>query len=230
MKITSWSYSKLKCYETCPRQFRYKYIDRVPEPPSPAMARGTEKHLQLEQYISGEAARLPKELSDSLGELRRDVQVLRKQPKAEAEVELAVDKRWRITSWTDPRAWLRAKFDVRAPDVHPTNEQIGTRIIDHKTGRERPAEHSEQLELYSVMEFSVNKVIDYVVGEIFYVDHGRKLSVLYNSRAFVLEKLRDRWEDRATTMLRDRKYPAAPGRGCRWCSFSREKGGPCDAG
>lgn len=230
MKITAWSYSKLKCYETCPRQFRYKYHDGIPEPPAPAMARGSAIHEELELYIMQERPRLSKPVSDALGELRRDVQQLRKHPSAEAEVELAVDRRWRLVSWFDPRAWCRAKLDVRVPDVHPLREMIGTRVIDHKTGRERPSEHAEQLELYAVLEFSVNKNIDYVVGEIFYVDHGRKLSVLYDNRQVVLQRLRDRWEARALKMLDDKKFVPQPGRGCRWCSFSREKGGPCDAG
>lgn len=228
MKMKSWSYSKIKTYETCPAQLRFR-LDGIPEPPSPAMDRGTEKHEQLEHYITGVAARLPKELSDALGELRHDIVRLRKHPSAEAEVEVAVDRRWRAVAWNSPNAWLRAKFDVRVPDTNPSKNELGTRIIDHKTGRERPSEHSDQLELYTVMEFSINKTIDYVIGEIYYVDHGRKMSALYDNRQLVLNRLRDRWIERAEKMLADRRMEPKPGYGCKWCAFSRTKGGPCEA-
>jgi hypothetical protein len=192
------------------------------------MDRGTEKHSQLERYVSGDAARMPRELNTSLGPLREEMKQLRKDNLVEVEAEVAVDRRWRLVEWNDPDAWGRAKFDVRVPDVNEA--KVGTRIIDHKTGRERPSEHASQLELYTVFEFSTNVEIDYVIGEIFYVDHGKKMSVLYNNRDFVIGRLRKRWETRANKMLKDRRFAPTPGRACRWCPFSREKGGPCNAG
>lgn len=225
MKIKRWSYSALKTYETCPQQFRFRR-DGVPEPPSPAMDRGSAIHGELEQYIGGGVGRLSKEVSTTLGELKRDMLRLRKHPTAQAEVEVSVDRRWRPVPWNDAKAWCRAKFDVREPVV---NELVtGVRIIDHKTGRERPAEHADQLELYAVLEFSVNPAAEYVVGEIFYIDHGRKMSVLYDNRKFALGRLRDRWIERATKLLDDRVFEPTPGHGCRWCAFSRMKGGPCE--
>lgn len=47
----AYSHSQLKTFEECALRFRYKYIDKIPEPaaaPSPAMERGTIVHDTLE--------------------------------------------------------------------------------------------------------------------------------------------------------------------------------------
>jgi hypothetical protein len=120
---------------------------------------------------------------------------------------------------------------VHAPHVMPELKQKGTLVVDHKTGRERPQEHASQLELYSIIEFSVNPRIDYVLGEIFYVDHGKKLSAMFNDRDLMLTRFRDRWTEKAEKMLADREFAPTPSQWtCRWCAFSRAKGGPCEAG
>lgn len=49
----AYSHSQLKTFEECALRFRYKYIDKIPEPaaaPSPAMERGTIVHDTLELF------------------------------------------------------------------------------------------------------------------------------------------------------------------------------------
>ena len=44
------SYSSINTYETCPRQYRYAYVDRVPGRPSPALSFGNSLHGALYRF------------------------------------------------------------------------------------------------------------------------------------------------------------------------------------
>jgi putative RecB family exonuclease len=47
------SASSAKAYILCPRQWQYRYIDRLPDPPGPAMEHGTMVHQAIERYWRG---------------------------------------------------------------------------------------------------------------------------------------------------------------------------------
>ena len=42
--IPQWSYSRLGCYERCPKQAEFKFIKKIKEPQHPAMERGKNIH------------------------------------------------------------------------------------------------------------------------------------------------------------------------------------------
>ncbi|MGH2636527.1 MAG: RecB family exonuclease, partial [Actinomycetota bacterium] len=44
------SYSSINTYETCPAKFKFQYEDRVPQPPSPALAFGDSLHRALHLF------------------------------------------------------------------------------------------------------------------------------------------------------------------------------------
>lgn len=48
---TSLSPSKLAAFTSCGLQFRFRTIDRLPEPSSPAACRGTLVHAALERFF-----------------------------------------------------------------------------------------------------------------------------------------------------------------------------------
>ena len=47
------SASALNCLLTCPRQYQFRYIEKIPVPPSAAMLTGTALHKTFEQYYRG---------------------------------------------------------------------------------------------------------------------------------------------------------------------------------
>ena len=51
---------------TCPLLYRFRVIDRLPEPPSPAAARGTLVHAVLERLFDRPAAERTPQLARSL--------------------------------------------------------------------------------------------------------------------------------------------------------------------
>ena len=60
--IHQWSYSRLSCFEKCPKQAEFKFVKRIKEPGSPAMDRGKDMHKLCEEYIRGHFDEIPKEL------------------------------------------------------------------------------------------------------------------------------------------------------------------------
>jgi len=48
---THLSYSQLKTYSTCPRQYKYKYIDNLASLPTQQMTEGTQRHLDIYKII-----------------------------------------------------------------------------------------------------------------------------------------------------------------------------------
>lgn len=49
------SKSKAMCYEQCPLKFRYRYIDQIEKPKSPALEKGIAVHTEIEKYINKES-------------------------------------------------------------------------------------------------------------------------------------------------------------------------------
>ena len=57
--LLPWSYSKLADYEKCPQFAAARNFGTLREPPSPAAARGTAIHEELERFLQNGKARVP---------------------------------------------------------------------------------------------------------------------------------------------------------------------------
>jgi len=221
--IAAWSFSRWHTYETCPRQARYKYIDKLPDPSGPAAQRGSEIHEQAERFVAGHIVELPNTLrrfSDEFAELRRSTRV-------EVEQQWAFTADWQPTDWFASDTWCRMKVDVVAFVKH--DRKSAARIIDHKTGRERE-HHEKQFELYALGAFVVLPQIQVVLTENWYLDQGDIVDRVFE--ASEIDALKQLWQRRTSDMLTDRLF-AAHGRPhveCRWCAFAKSKGGPCERG
>ncbi len=55
------SFSRVDMFRTCPRRFRYTYIDRLPTLPSPALSFGTSIHAALEGFYDRKLPTMPSE-------------------------------------------------------------------------------------------------------------------------------------------------------------------------
>jgi len=216
-KITAWSFSRWDTYQTCPAKAKFKFIDRLPEPRGPAAERGEAVHKAAEAFVRGWAKTLPAELSSHALELR----ALKKE-KPLCEEELALTEGFEAqTGWFDKDAWCRAKMDVLATKKAP-------RIIDYKTGKAYPEKHALQAELYALFALKLLEATAVIV-EFWYTDIGPSANSveMYGEGERSLTKLVKRWTTRAKPMLTDTKFKATPGNHCRWCTFSKAKGGPC---
>lgn len=225
--ITSWSFSRLQTYNECPLKARYKFIDKLPEPSSPALERGTALHLLAEYYLRGIRKTVPTELkaiSEPLKNLRKC--------KALAEAEFAFDKDWNPVTWFDKKAWCRVKADSTIPPV--IDDEATVFIDDFKSGGRLDAQgniefkqdYPLQLELYGIAGLITYPAADQARSSLIFIDHGKTVETEPVHRKD-LPALKKAWEKRIKKMLADQQFKPTPGSACRWCTFRRSNGGPC---
>ena len=223
-KLTSWSYSRLTVYDKCPAQAKYKFILKLPENESPAMARGTAIHKLAEQYVKGEIKALPKELKLFASEFKS---TYKGSGEKFTELDWAFTSAWKPTDWKDwTGAWVRVKVDL----VHRLTPQEAV-MKDYKTGKQglqdQPGDRGvyEQLMLYATAGFKMLPELQEVhcVGE--YLDHGVEKKETYTRKD--LPKLVKHFDARSRPMMRDEVFKPTPSHACTWCAYSKAKNGPC---
>lgn len=218
-EVKSWSYSSWRQHETCPAQWKYERIDRLPKaPPGPPLLRGIEIHEGLEAYLRNGA-----ELPPGLEPWREELESLRAVPGLVAEGQFSFTEDGELCAWNDwDRCWLRAKLDA-----HYTDDDT-LHLIDFKTGRVRDEDGRHQLELYAWVGFVAFPDVKKVQPELWYLDAGD----IDDQHVFVRRKdfarLARTWRERAETLLSATEFPPRPGRHCSWCNYSG--GNPCPKG
>lgn len=219
-QFQAWSASRLRDWKKCPLSARLKHLDRISEgEESPALRHGNEMHRKCQRYAIGKGNVPPKELKLFNKEFR-ELHKLRKSLHVEQQV--AFNKKWGQVEWYAKEAWLRVVFDCWYDTVVD-----GVRIrhvIDYKTGKFHP-ENDDQLELFAVAAFCIEPVPVTVEAALWYLDEGVASSKTYTDDAIV--RLKARWENEAAAMLRDKTFKPKPSNACRWCAYSKEKGGQC---
>lgn len=231
--ITSWSYSRLSTYEQCPQLAKYKYIDKLPEPGSPAMERGSAIHKAAEDFLNGTIPRLPASLQFYGDEAKR-VRKMRKADPESVTVETtwAFRADWTETKWND---WAGCRLRVKL-DVAQLEDDTLT-ITDWKTGKYSPQwnlqGYVDQVELYATAALTLyggDLPAVRVVPRLVFLDAGVVYPHLEETKVFTVAdapRLRKTWEKRAKPMLADKKFAPRPSSKCRWCHFRKENGGPC---
>lgn len=219
-----WSPSKLACYEQCPRQAKYKFVDKLPDPGSAAMQRGNEIHGAAEDYIRGLTTKVhpdlkkvrPMLLSLRKGYIDRTVRV---------ELALGFDKQWKLLpDWFHDDTWLRIKVDV----LHFVSPDF-TKVIDWKTGKLKEGDvYDDAMRLYAIAALSAGFGNE-TVAQLVFTDFGKTVDRPAGQLSMTeLPKARREWDDRVKKMTKDKTLSTRPGFYCRWCTYSRNKGGPCE--
>lgn len=228
-KITAWSYSRYSVYEDCPFKAKCKFVDKLQEPGSSAMDRGSAMHSNAELTITGKMspkqedidkakAFLP-EFKDKILPVFKGDFTTAKKGKPQAEQEWAFRSDWSDTSWFAKDAWCRVKTDLV---FWRKTELI---IVDHKTGKRREG-HKTQLSLYALAGFLKFPKIDHISSELWYLDQGKP----HTNESYERDELPhmiEAWEERTHPMLNDTTFVPKPSHGCTWCHFRKENGGPC---
>lgn len=222
-QITSWSFSRYSDYKQCPLKAKLKHIDKISEPPNPAMARGAEIHNKAEGYIKGTIARLPAELKlfdDKFKELRK--QYKKAINGMVVEDTWAFTKDWDQTMWNDwTGCWVRIKLDCAV------EEEDGRvlRVKDWKTGKFRAdmnEAYIEQLELYALAALILYDHIEEVRPELVYLDTGDVYPTADDPLIFTkkdLPKLKKLWAKRTKPMMNDTRFAPKPNSKCCWCHY-----------
>jgi hypothetical protein len=219
MNVTAWSWSRWSDYDQCPAKFKYKHLDRLPDPGSAAMQRGNTIHKMAEDYVVGKLKTLPVELKHFKAEFAQLHEL-----KPMVEQAWGFTKEWKHTGrngWFGDDVWFRSKADVFTVYEDDTAD-----LIDHKTGRKYES-NKMQVELFSLPGFMRLPTLKHITTRLWYLDQPEDNEVIAEYTAKDAELIKKDWTKRVIPMFVDKKFAPKPNDKCRWCPFSKAKQGPC---
>lgn len=165
MSIAPWSFSKIKAFEQCPKQFYHeKVLKEYPFVQTDAILYGNQFHQAAEDYI-GSGTPLPKKFDyaktmlDSLNAKRGDKL---------CEKKMGVTENLTACGFYDKDVWFRGIADLLIVD-----KVSGVAwVIDYKTGKNARYADTGQLELMALCVFINYPEIKKVqAGLVFVVSH-----------------------------------------------------------
>jgi hypothetical protein len=209
-----WGFSKLDVFRACKQKFKFQFLDKIPQPGSPAMERGSKMHDNIEMYLNGWGKDLLPEVEkwkDSLDAL--------KTKDFKAEQAIGLDKNWNLLpDWFDKRTWVRIKMDSYF------KEDKKITVIDFKSGKFR-VPSADQIELYAIAGISIYPDAETVTAQFWFLDTDDVHSVDYTRDQLIA--LRKKYEAAAVPMYVEEVWKPEPSSECRWCPYSKTKGGKC---
>lgn len=229
-------------YENCPQLYKYRKIEKLPEPPSLDAERGTLVHTILQDLFEFPSAqRLPQTAIDLLPS-RWSAQL---EGKPELKAMVTNEKEWldRATSLlttyftlenpstfeaTHREMHLENDFDtdvylhgyVDRLDIAPTGE---VRIVDYKTGKSPKPGWEEkalfQLRVYALLYWKATGVLPRLL-QLIYLGDGRvvKSNPTMNDIESAEKVLHRVAKDIFISIQKD-YWPPKPSRLCDWCFF-----------
>lgn len=212
-----WSYSRLSTYETCPKQYQYYYVEKLPghRPESPAANRGVDLHEKADQYLKGVIKMYPPEFQRVATHLMSI-----KARGAKSEEKLAVKEDWSPCDYKDPDTYFRAIIDV----LYTDEVEKVCNVEDHKTGQVYDS-HAVQLSDYVAVVSAHYPDYEYRT-RLIYIDQGivTKPKITPSAR---VKPIRLMLDGRIKNAEEDTIFPTRAGSHCKWCDYSSRYGGPC---
>lgn len=218
----TWSYSRWDTWSTCPLKYKLRFIDKLPDPPSPAMQRGDKFHKAIARHLINDLEPLPAEVKTDFH--RQLVGEMRAHRNKLVEQQWGLSRNWIGTGWFGTTTWLRAICDVAM-----LYDDDSAEVIDWKTGK-RYGSNDDQMELFAAVTASkfTLQTKNGVRTTLIYVDSDSEECAEFPARD--IPPLIEKWTDRAEKMLADRQWLPRPNDKCKFCKFSRSDGGPCRFG
>lgn len=145
MSISPWSFSKLKAFEQCPKQFYHtKILHEYPTKESAAMRYGSEFHLAAEEYIRDGKPLLKK---FSFAKAMLDALNAKRGEKL-CELEMGLTENIEPCGFKAEDVWFRGIADLVILDGDLAW------VIDYKTGKNSTYADKGQLELMALSIFA----------------------------------------------------------------------------
>lgn len=217
-KLTAWSYSRYADYRQCPLKFAYKHLARIKEPAGPALERGSAIHKIAEDYVT--APRKPRTVPAELKHFADEFQQLR-------GLSPTVEQQWGFTEGWEPTGWFGNDVWVRVVlDACVVYDDDTALVIDHKTGRKYDT-NEDQMQLFGLATFKKFPNLKEVSTRLWYLDQPNDNEVERVYKASEVPAIQRDWEKAVKPMFNDRRFPPRPNDKCRFCFFSKLKGGPC---
>ena len=186
----NFSYSSLKKFENCPRQYAEVVVYRNFQDvfTSAKGDYGDRLHKYANEFVSGRRAQGDAD-DVEFGFARPLFEVLSALPGTKyAEYKMAVTADGKPTRWNDPGRWFQGIVDLLIVSDHPT-----AFLVDYKTGDAKYAD-TEQLELMALLTFAHFPHVKKVKGNLLFVlsEQMRPRVVLIGERERLWQKYRER--------------------------------------
>ena len=240
--------SRASDFRSCPLQFRFRTIDRLPEPVSPAAMRGNVVHKVLEDLFDLKPPERTPERAQALVQLAWE-QVLAVEPGA---AEMFAGDAGELTAWlASCRESLARYFDLEDPRrLEPAHreEYVETllasrlllrgvvdridvapdgaiRVVDYKTGHS-PAVGFEgqalfQMRFYALVIWRTRGVVPALL-RLIYLGDGEMVSYVPDEADLLAtERLVQALWEAIRTARETGDWRPSPGPRCAWCSFQQ---------
>jgi CRISPR/Cas system-associated exonuclease Cas4 (RecB family) len=208
MQNFTWSYSKLKDYKNCPRQYNAVYVSKkFPKTTTKEMAFGNLVHKALEDYVRDE-----KPLPSNCEHYAVQLEPLRVMDGVKyPEYRMGLKFNREPCDFYDKEVWVRGIADLL---VLQDNHAF---IVDYKTGNIKNAD-PKQLQLMALMVFEHFPQITFVDGGLLFVTHKQFITAEYS-----VEDKEKLWDEFKPDLMRmaishenDTWQPNPTGL-CGWC-------------
>lgn len=245
MKRSALSPSRAKDFQQCPLLFRYRTVDRLPEPASAAATKGTLVHSVLERLYDAPPAERTADYA--VGLLPQAWEDLRQRDK---RVEQLFDNPSELSQWlAEARSLIERYFLMERPthlapagrerfievevadglllrgiiDRVDMSTSGAMRIVDYKTGKSPRPQYTEdalfQMRFYALMVWRLTGTIPARLQLLYLADGNRLTLDPQESELVELEqRLRHLWEQ-IEHAARERYFPPRRTALCGWCSF-----------
>jgi putative RecB family exonuclease len=237
--------SRANDFLRCPLLFRLRVIDRLPEPPNPAAARGTLVHAVLERLFDLPAG--SRDRDAAVGMLQGEWQALRTEQPTYGDL-FTDDAQW--ADWfVGASALLETYFTLEDPNrLQPHEREVfvrtqlvdgpqlrgiidrldvapdgAIRVVDYKTGRSPRAGYEGtalfQMRFYAYVLWRERGVLPALL-QLEYLGDGRIVRhAPHESEMTTFEsRVRSIWSD-IEDAARSGDWRPRPSRLCDWCSF-----------
>jgi hypothetical protein len=222
--FTSWSFSRWECWDRCPLQAKFKFLENIPGAGSPALDRGNAVHNELAKYVDKKTEAMPEAVQDPFQ--IKLVEAIRDHEDKLVEQKWALSRQWRQAPYFKktgkPEPWLRLILDVGL-----LYEDLTGEAVDWKTGKQYEV-NEDQMELFGLGFLCYFPPAVSVTTRLVYLDAGTEVLSEYHAKD--KEKLVAKWEAKTAPMFADTEFLPRPNDKCRFCDYNKSKGGQCRFG
>lgn len=158
-----WSFSALKSFLTCPRQYQYKYVLKaLPDTPkTEAIIYGEEFHSAAELYIRDNKPLPPRfEYAKSILDMLNDIQGAK-----HCEYKMGLTSDLNPCEFFDKSVWFRGVADL----IVISEDGKKAHIVDYKTGANAKYADMGQLELMALSAFKHFPTLEKVKAGLLFV-------------------------------------------------------------